>query len=214
MPFVALSGTARWFFVPAVAVIGCYPEFAFDELGGNGGAGTTVHTSTARVAVGTGGSTGEGPGPTSTTSHMDATTTTTGPSTTTTSSTGMAPVPQVNCGPADLDLSTFDWFLVQCEPGQVCCFDEVVPSGDHCGSACDPDAAYTFACDGPQDCAPGQVCCANKSGSTVIGIACVAGCATPNIELCETTADCTNSQHTCEVVFGDEGYDEDYKGCL
>lgn len=213
MPFVALSGTARWLLVPAVVVVGCYPEFAFDEPGGNGGSGTVAETSTARVAVGTGGSS-DGPGPSTTTGHMD-TTSTTGPTTTTTSSssTGMAPVPQVNCGPADLDLSTFDWFLVACAPGQVCCFDEVLPSEDHCGSECDPDAAYTFACDGPQDCEAGSVCCASKSGSMVIGIGCVAGCASPNIELCESTADCTNGG-TCQVVFGDDGYDEDYLGCL
>ncbi|NUO54876.1 MAG: hypothetical protein HOV80_39045 [Polyangiaceae bacterium] len=208
---MALSGTARCLLVPVVAALGCYPEFSFDEPGGNGGSGTVAETSTARVAVGTGGSS-DGPGPTTTSGHT-TTTSTTGPTTTTTTSTGMAPVVQVNCGPADLDLQTFDWFLMTCAPGQVCCFDEVLPSEDHCGSECDPDAAYTFACDGPQDCAPGQVCCANVSGSTVIGIACVAGCASPNIELCESTADCTNGG-TCQVAFGDDGYDEDYLGCL
>jgi hypothetical protein len=214
MPFVALPHAGRWLYVPAVAVCGCYPEFIFDGAGGDGGAGTTTaETSTARVAVGTGGSTGEGAGPTTTTGHMN-TTSSSGPTTTTsTSSTGMTAVVNVNCGPADFDTNTFDFFLVACETGQVCCFDQVFASGDHCGSACDPDVAYTFACDGPQDCLPGQVCCANVSGSTVIGIGCVAGCASPNIELCESTADCTGGG-TCQQAFSDDGYDEDYLGCL
>jgi hypothetical protein len=68
-----------------------------------------------------------------------------------------------------------------------------------------------FACDGPQDCGGGQVCCASVSGSTVIGIGCVAGCGAPNIELCESDGDCTVG--TCQVVFGDPGYDTEYKGC-
>ena len=203
MPFVALPGTARWLYVSAVAVCGCYPEFVFDGAGGDGGAGTTAETSTARVAVGTGGSTGEGPSPTTTTGHMN-TTSSTGPSTNSSSSTGMPPVVQVSCGPAFPDLAP-------CEAGQVCCFNIFDGLFDNCNSACDPKLEYTFGCDGPQDCSVGQVCCASVSGSSVVGIGCAGGCASPNIELCESDGDCTAG--TCQVVFADAGYDTDYKGC-
>jgi hypothetical protein len=105
------------------------------------------------------------------------------------------------------------WFLNECEPGQACCFDKVNPFGDTCGTPpCDPGFYWTLACDGPQDCEPGYQCCGNVNGGTVESTACVIGCVSPNMVLCETNDDCPAG--TCQVVFGDEGYDEAYKGCL
>ncbi len=187
---------------------GCYPEFLFSGEGGTGGAPTTA-SGTARVAVGAGGDDA---------TTAPTTTVTTGPTTTTSTSTGMpgststgpAVIPQVSCGPPQLD-ANFNWFLTPCEPGQVCCFDQVNALGDHCGSGCDPAFEYTYQCDGPQDCNGADMCCAMVSGNDVVSTACVPACGSPNIVLCETTADCPTG--SCGEAFGDPGYSSAYLAC-
>jgi hypothetical protein len=206
---VAPPARLRTVVLAAFIAAGCYPEFSFDGAGGNGGAGGD-QPGTARVAVGTG---GEGPTSTADASSSSAghmtTATTTATSGGSTSSTGMTVVTQVSCGPPEITVN--GWELDPCAPGQVCCFDIFLPSEDHCGSECDSNSKYTYACDGPQDCAEGHVCCANISGSSVIGIACVPSCGGSNVVLCETSDDCPSG--TCQQLFGDDGYDDEYLGC-
>lgn len=211
MPFVALSRTARVLVVAAVAATGCYPEFSFEGSGGNGGAPTSAETSTARVAVGPTGSTVT-TGQTSTTGHMTSSSTTGSMNTSGSTTSGIPVVVQVSCGPPDYDVIEDDWFLSACQPGQVCCFDINNPFEDACGSECDPEIAHTFGCDGPQDCAQGEMCCASVSGSAIVGTGCVLGCGSPNIVLCESTDDCPSG--TCQQVFSDYGYEDEYLGCL
>jgi len=210
---VAVSSRIACGCVAIVAVAACYPEFSFLEPDGSGGsgAGDGPASSSARVAVGVGGASSSMEASSST--SMPGSTSSTGnpqSSATSTSTGSMMPVvPQVSCGPPMY--VSGNWELSPCEGGQACCFDKLTPLGDHCSGSCDPDDFYTFTCDGPQDCEAGYMCCANVSGSTVTSTGCVLGCVSPNIVLCETTADCPSG--TCQITFGDEGYDEAYLGC-
>ena len=148
----------------------------------------------------------------STSSNMPGSTSGTGnqqSSATTTTGSTMVVVPQVSCGPPEFVGG--EWDLSPCEPGQVCCFNKFSAALDACSGSCDPDDFYAYACDGPQDCEAGYMCCANVNGSNVTSSGCVLGCVAPNIVLCESTNDCPSG--TCQIVFGDEGYDEEYMGC-
>jgi hypothetical protein len=189
----------------AIGGAACYPSFEFDETSQGGAPGGSK--SSARAGPGPGATTGPGdPASTSVSTGPGATTS----GTTVTSSTSSGSMdPQVPCGPENGGV------LVDCAPGEVCCFHMLDPALDTCQSGgCGAEFA-TIGCNGPEDC-PSGLCCGDFDDFLgdlyLVGIACATSCAGPDdFVMCNTSADCGGG--TCSAVILDAGYDLEYKGC-
>jgi hypothetical protein len=201
----------------ALAAAACFPEFGFgpsNEGGGDvsssraasgtgSGAQTNVGGDGGAPVIGVGGSPGQGGIPSHGGEGSGGSPNGAGGSTTT----GVVEMPSVPCGDGNS-------VLVECAPGQHCCFSSESAEYDHCGASgsCND---YVFTCNEPSDCATG-VCCADEDIFGFTGtISCVTSCTGYSARLCEQASDC-NSGETCSQYFSNSyapEYAPGYKVC-
>lgn len=185
--------------------------------GGSGGDTTSttttpMHTTSSSGGGGTGGTTTTG----GTGGSQGGSTTTT---TTTTTSTGGGPT--VPCG--------YPEPVMECDPGQVCCFEKVDPDGDGplvptdvCGASgdCVPPAKYSeLRCNENADCANGKICCAYYAQDPdlqyrIQSTFCKTSCdgAAQEIKTCSGADPDCGPVASCENLFG-SAY-PDYNFCI
>ena len=196
----------------ALAVTACFPEFGFGPGTEGGGDASSSRAASGTGALmnmggdggaptqGAGGTTSQGGFP----SHGGEGSG--GAPMGGSASTGTVDVPTVPCGDGNS-------VLVDCTPGQDCCFSSESAAYDHCGAS-GSCTDYVFTCNEPDDCPSGSVCCADEDILGFTGtISCVTTC--NDKRLCAQASDC-NSGETCSQYFANSyapEYAPGYKVC-